>query len=214
MPNPFVIAECGVNWRDLIDADQMIKAAANAGADAVKFQAFDTTGFPIGSALYNMVLSKSDIRFLYWRCQQHNIEFMCTPMYPEAIEMLNPYVKRWKIRYNDRENWQIINLCQATGKEILISTDHIHKHDPSIKLLYCIPEYPPSQPDPTKLKGFDGFSSHFPCISIPAEVAIGLQYLEVHVRLDKYEPPHYYPIDTNVSITMSELAELRRGFRL
>src|SRR5512133_2102742 len=116
---PFIIAECGVNWRDLVDADDMIREAARAGADAVKFQAYkpmfinygDTVfrsdgsiapGYPHhprADELTRIALDESTIRYLYWRCQQHGVEFMATPFYPEAVNLLNPYVKRWKVRY-------------------------------------------------------------------------------------------------------------------
>lgn len=221
----FIIAELGVNWRDLVDADDMIREAAKAGADAVKFQCYKpefksikifdyTCGMPPkenpgtyhfrAEELNRIALDESTIRYLYWRCQQHGIEFMCTPMYPEAVVMLDPYVKRWKVRYADQENEDILTPCRATGKQMLISG----------KNLFCIPEYPPDDMDYTKLKGLDGFSSHFPN-TVVMETAIlihNLPYLEVHVRLDKYEP-HYCPIDTAVSITMSELAELCRRLK-
>lgn len=216
----FVIAECGVNWRDLVDADQMIKAAAEAGADAVKFQAYQPKFFgsygipdlsyegylfhPRAEELNQIALDKSTVRYLYWRCQQHGIEFVCTPMYPGAVAMLDPYVKRWKVRYADRENETILASCRATGKPMLISGTN----------LLCSPEYPPSN-EPLCGKGFTGFSCHFPNVDKAARAATipEFQYLEVHVRLDHYEPPHYCPIDTAVSITMSELAELCRRLK-
>jgi hypothetical protein len=207
----FIIAECGVNWRDLIDADQMIKAAAEAGADAVKFQCYNTefqTRFhlesdfhPRAKELNAIRLDESTIRYLYWRCQQHQIEFMATPMFPEAVAMLKPYVKRWKIRFADRRNQKILKLCRATRKPMLISG----------KNLFCISEYPPGPKDVKVNPKFKGISSHYPVVfeSIPTS----FEYLEVHVRLDHYEPPHYCPIDTAVSITMPELAELCRRLK-
>lgn len=199
----FIIAECGVNWRDLVDADDMIREAANSGADAVKFQAYtkvQVAPHERARELWNITLDESTIRYLYWRCQQHGIEFMCTPMYPEAVAMLDPYVKRWKIRYADRDNEELISLCKATGKPMLISGKNI----------YCNSEYPPKPDWMPSLSSYDGFSSHWPDIDFVTEVMTynpELKYLEVHVRLDKYEP-HYCPIDTKVSITMGELKEL------
>ena len=228
---PFIIAECGVNFRDLVDADQMIKAAAEAGADAVKFQAYNTkftecavgekhphlTYHPRAKELNAIRLDESTIRYLYWRCQQHGIEFMCTPMYPEAVGMLDPYVKRWKVRYADRENWDLLRLLEKTKKEILLSTDNpdLPVSYPRIKRFYCCSEYPPkSAPALYELRQFDGYSCHIPCWRYPQLFKeTSLKYLEVHVRLDHYESPHYCPIDTAVSITMSELAELCRRLK-
>jgi hypothetical protein len=200
-----------VNFRDLVDADQMIKAAAEAGADACKFQAYlpfyesgkyDGTIHQRGKELNAIRLDESTIRYLYWRCQQHGIEFMCTPMYLEAVAMLDPYVKRWKVRYADRENESILGPCRATGKPMLVSGKNI----------FCISEYPP----PVGFVGYDkpeyiGISHHVPKVNgISFD---GFDFVEVHVRLDHYEPPHYCPIDTAVSITMSELAELCRRLK-
>jgi hypothetical protein len=233
----FVIAECGVNWRDLVDADDMIREAARAGADAVKFQAYNTifstvricpeiwTRIP--NAIYHpradelnaICLEESTIRYLYWRCQQHGIEFMCTPMYPKAVAMLDPYVKRWKIRHADRENEAILEAVRKTGKPALISNDDWHENPGKDTILAeeirmrCVPEYPPGTILCTK-GHYRAYSCHIPWIEDPITWAADgcLDYLEVHVRLDKYEP-HYCPIDTAVSITMSELAELCRRLK-
>jgi hypothetical protein len=214
---PFIIAECGINWRDLVDADQMIKAAAEAGADAAKFQAYTLdyiSGHSDEQHLEEIMLDESTTRYLYWRCQQHGIEFMCTPFYPEAVAMLDPYVKRWKVRYADRMNHDILQKCIDTGKEILCSEQSPKVHG-QIKSLYCCPEYPPNREITYgDVNGFDGYSCHIPCWRKPEDLlGTGLKYLEVHVRLDHYEPPHYCPIDTAVSITMSELAELCRRLK-
>jgi sialic acid synthase SpsE len=230
----FIICEAGVNWRDLVDADDMIREAAKAGADAVKFQCYKpvfgtnkdsalvATGryHPRANELNAIALDEPTIRYLYWRCQQHGIEFMCTPFYAEAVEMLDPFVKRWKVRCADNQHIDIIQACIRTGKEILISIEEPRRFLYSkMKGLYCCPEYPPKHPiDEITLeefKLFDGFSCHYPSVSIAHYMAVNsmnCKYLEVHVRLDRYEP-HYCPIDTAVSITMSELAELCRRLK-
>lgn len=217
----FIIAECGINWRNLDEADQMIQKSAEAGADAVKFQAYlpkEVKGHPRECELIKIILTEPDIRFLYWRCQAHEIEFMCTPDYIGAVKILNPYVKRWKVRFSDRANGALILRCAKTGKDILISGGN-KCESPHMIPLYCCPEYPPAkEPEifaygntPAQLQeaGYNGYSCHIPNWKHAAFAAThnDLGYLEVHVRLDKYEPP-YCPIDTSVSITMSELAKL------
>jgi hypothetical protein len=199
-----VIAEIGVNWRNLDEADKMIRESSEAGADIAKFQAYKQDGFAIGSHLYSIALTQKDIVYLYHRCNSHGIEFLCTPMYPEAVEMLNPYVKRWKIRYFDRRNEEILSVCKATEKEMLVSG----------KNMYCVPEYPPIRAPIDKIpEGFCGVSSHYPDSNVVEKWARqGLEYLEVHVKRDEYYPS-WCPRDNYVSITMSELAELCRRLK-
>jgi sialic acid synthase SpsE len=199
-----VMAEIGVNWRNLDEADKMIKEAADAGADIAKFQVYENKGFPIGSQLYNIALTQKDIAYLFYRCRSHGIEFLATPMYPEAVGMLDPFVKRWKVRYMDRRNEDILSLCRSTGKEMLISGDN----------LYCVPEYPPQNAPIERIpEQYCGVSSHYPDINVVEKWAKqGIEYLEVHVKRDNYDPAWCCP-DNHVSITMSELAELCRRLK-
>lgn len=200
----FICAEIGVNWRTLNEADEMIREAAAAGADGCKFQAYtwkeikEETDGP----LHKIILNETAVRYLYWRCRAVGVEFLCTPMYPAAVDMLNPYVKRWKIRYKDRENKAILDKCQLTGKPMLISGKNV----------YCVPEYPPALKGVCGkgiFKGYNGVSSHYPCIPFIAAVfeSSPVDYVEVHVKRDHY-PDNYCPIDNAVSITMSELKQL------
>jgi len=234
----FICAEIGVNWRNLNEADEMIREAAAAGANACKFQAYEkferwevnppqpgivfsmTEINPLADQLNAIRLNETAVRYLYWRCRAAGVEFMCTPMYPEAVAMLDPYVKRWKVRYKDRMNHDILQKCIDTGKEILCSEQSPKVND-QIKSLYCCPEYPPAiEPEifaygntPAMLQeaGFVGYSCHIPDWTHAASAVThnGLKYLEVHVKRDHY-PDNYCPIDNAVSITMSELAKLCR----
>lgn len=211
----FVIAECGVNWRNLHCADKMIRDCAWAGADAVKFQMYNEEQIkdaPDYSFLRHIMITPDKVAYLYWRCQYHGIEFMCTPMYPGAVDILNPYVERWKVRYDDRENIDIIGRIfdvDKTGKEILISSPEVPKIREwgHIKYLYCVREYPPRKGHGLDdIKGFDGVSCHWPNIDIARYfVKNGARYLEMHV---KDEDEDYCPVDNNVSITICELKKL------
>jgi hypothetical protein len=215
----FVISELGVNWRNLDEADKMIMGCADADSDAVKFQMYlpeHVKGHPRECELTNILLTESDIHYLFWRCRAHGVEFMCTPFYEKAVDILNPFVKRWKVRYDDHYNADLINKIFATGKETLMScedlpacADSLRKEN-KVKFMYCVPEYPPKHsPLMGEGKGFDGFSSHYPVTGIPVKMVkdYNLEYLEVHVKMNDYNPP-YCPIDNAVSITVMELEEL------
>lgn len=215
----FVIAELGVNWRNLNEADEMIREAAAAGVDAAKFQAYTVDQVIMhdrNAELRKIMLDESAIRYLYWRCQAARVQFMCTPMYVEAVAMLDPYVNRWKVRCFDWNNHELLDAINKTDpcKEVLISIENpelLKYKCPRYKMLYCCPEYPPDyEPVALDFRGFDGYSCHIPS-PIPAGMVklLNLEYLEVHVKRDHY-PDAYCPIDNLVSITMSELAELCR----
>ena len=221
----YIIADAGVNWRNLEDADKLIQDVVETGCDAIKFQAYQEkqiTLHPRYKELYNIMLDESSIRYLYWRCKQHNIAFMCTPMYPEAVDMLDPYVTRWKIRYSDRKNLELINKCLNTNKNILVSTATPYQTTSRINTLYCISEYPPGIPELIgdckgykylDLKGFDGYSCHIPEIDHIFDTVYynNLEYLEVHIKPDSYD--NYEPIYVRVSITLDELEELVESIR-
>ena len=205
----FICAEIGVNWRNLNEADEMIREAAAAGANACKFQAYTSAEgpFAVGSPLYNIILDETAVRYLYWRCRAAVVELMVTPMYPEAVPMLDPYVKRWKVRYKDRENREILDAIEKTGKPALISGKNV----------FCSPEYPPAKYPPShSWVNYEGYSCHIPFIDhMSGTIRMyedTLEYLEVHVKRDHY-PDNYCPIDNAVSITMSELAELCRRLK-
>lgn len=219
MSSPFIIAECGVNFRSIHELDLMIQESVCAGADAIKVQVYEPyftkLDHPRACELNKIALKEEDIRYIYWRCMQYKTMFITTPMYPKAVEMCAPYVDMWKIRFADNNNWDIINKCMETDKDIFISCAPKPMKDlDKVKSLYCIPEYPPKHNAnnfPYKWwEGFNGYSCHIPDLKhiIGAVKYGGLEYLEVHVKRDSYGDDSYSPIDNNVSITMSELKQL------
>ncbi len=225
----FIAAEIGVNWRSLTEAKRMIGLAADAGADGVKFQAFlweHIKGLPREDELIELIPDKSDLDFLRSMADQAGIEFFATPMYPGAVDMLEAVgVKRYKIRYADNRNSELIAAIKNTGKPYLISCDCGYFENPLPEVIsddherplfvYCVPEYPPEKVMlPSTFSLFDtlfkGYSNHYPSIAVPlAAAARGAKYIEVHVKQDKY-PEGYRPIDDAVSITFSQLKEFVR----
>jgi len=226
----FIAAELGVNFRDFREVKRMIGLAEHAGADGVKFQVFreqHIKGHPREAELLDLILKQSDLQFLKDTADECGIEFFATPMYPEAVDMLEIIsVKRYKIRYADRCNNDLINAVLKTNKKVLSSVDQAYLnhmiyergpedewHPARIDYIYCIPEYPPplekiSFPIDFSDSLYKGYSNHYPSI-VPCLVAAARQceYIEVHVKQDKY-PKGYKPIDDAVSITFSELKEL------
>jgi len=229
----FVIADACVNFRNLGEAGTIIKEAARAGVDAVKFQAYrseDVIKHERWQDLTRIVLLEREIRHLNIVCKHNHVEFMCTPMYQEAVKMLFPYVRRWKVRYDDRNNVHLFQAIYNDPRPVLVSCSGIHdtiwlrsKRRRNIVLMFCVPEYPPARVNLIRnFKPMGGFSSHYADWTVPLEaVKLGADFLEVHVMLDDYsrddgeenERDPWIPIDAPVSLNMTDLKKLVREIR-
>jgi len=224
----FIIAEIGVNWDgDISLAEDMMIHAKDSGCDAVKFQAFNKSiigNHPEYEKLIKTSISESNVKKINELSQIIGIEWFCTPMYIEAIDFLDPYVKRFKIREFDsrqlleNKTTELIEKVLETNKEVIISSQHslenskLYNH-PKIKWLYCIPKYPCSleEIDFSELNKFDGFSNHCPQIIAPLSAAIlGAEIIEIHITSSKTK--NFF--DNNVSFDYDELEEVVRLIRL
>ena len=224
----FIIAEIGVNWDGDFDLlRMMVNKAKNAGCDAVKFQAFKKEMIekhPESSRLEKSAISEYNVEKVNEICKQEKIEWFCTPMYPEAIDFLDPYVKRYKIReFDGREilkncKTKIFDKILSTGKEIVISSEKNpdvckYYNHPKIKWLYCIPKYPSNYEDHdfSQMKNFNGFSNHCRQIAIPLmAVILGSEIIEIHITSDISKNF----LDNNVSFDFNELEQLVEFVRI
>ena len=224
----FVIAEIGVNWdgdRELVE--QLMSKSKKIGCNAVKFQAFSedlVNAHPEKDRLMKSTITASNIEIIDKLANSIGIEWFCTPMYPEAVDLLNPFVDRFKIRELDGrlvlqdQNSEILQKILKTGKQVILSSQRSPKNsklfdNTQIKWLYCVPKYPCDLKDLdfTDMKYFDGFSNHSKEIIVPLVAAtLGAEIIEVHVTLDKSK--NY--IDNNVSFDFNELGEIVRNIRL
>jgi N,N'-diacetyllegionaminate synthase len=139
----FIIAEAGVNHNGSLElARKLIRAAANAGADAVKFQTFRsgllaTPGAPkaeyqedgSGSRssqlemLSKLELNEDDHLNLIKHCRELGIRFMSTPFDHESIDMLNRLgLDVFKIGSGDMNNVPYLRHIAGLKKKIILST--------------------------------------------------------------------------------------------
>ena len=224
----FVIAEIGVNWDGNFELlKEMIQEAKLSGCDIVKFQAFNQEiikEHPESERLLESSISKDNVQKINDLANDVGIEWFCTPMYPEAVDFLDPYVKRFKMREIDgrplleNRTTEIFEKLLKTNKEIIISTEKSPRNSKyfglkNLKWLYCVPKYPCRLVDFdfTKIKDFDGFSNHSDEMIVPVISSIlGGKILEVHVTSDKTK--NFF--DNNVSFDFSELKEIVKQVRL
>ena len=139
----FVIAEAGVNHNgDPALARAMVDVAAEAGADAVKFQSFTAdrlvtrlapkaeyqqraTGGEASqhAMLKALELSPAANEGLFAHCRARGIEFMSTPFDPEsAIALKRLGVRRLKISSGDVTNVPMLEVVGGLGLPVLLST--------------------------------------------------------------------------------------------
>jgi len=123
-----VIAEIGNNHEgDIALAEEMIGLAAEAGADAVKFQAIipellvcaqDTARieqlrrFQLGPEQF--------VRLARTACQK-GVLFLCTPFSINAVHFLAPLVPAYKVASSDNDFFPMLDAIVQTGKPILVS---------------------------------------------------------------------------------------------
>lgn len=138
-----VIAEAGVNHNgDVAIAHRLVEAAANAGADAVKFQAFradelvtpaaekasyqqQTTGAQGNQ--YDMLsvlqLSADEQAALKTHCESLGILYLCTPYEAASVDMLDALdVAGFKIASTDTTNTPLLRHVASKGRPTILST--------------------------------------------------------------------------------------------
>ncbi len=139
----FIIAEIGVNHNgDINLAKQLINIAKESGADAVKFQTFNTekvikinapkaqyqkTSDNDDVSQFDMVkkleLTKRDFLELKKYVEDKNIMFISTPFDTESVDILDEIgVDFFKIGSGDCDNFILLKKIMNTKKPIIIST--------------------------------------------------------------------------------------------
>lgn len=209
----FVIAECGINHDgNFNSAMLMISAAKRAGADAIKFQLFRDR-----PEIEHLRLSVEQMILLADMAGRHQIEFLCTPFYLDAVRRLDPLVKRHKIASGWMRNRAIFDAAVATGKPVIASTgmesaDCEWPDIPNVSLLHCVSLYPcpDEKADLQRVRRSAGYSDHtVGILACVAAAALGAKIIEKHITFDKTaEGP-----DHACSAEPEEFAEMVRQIR-
>lgn len=140
----YFIADIGANHDgDLERARLLIRLAAEAGADAAKFQNFRAPeivsdyGFKsIGSQLSHQAKWQKSVYEVYqdaslpfeWtpilknECDLVGIDYFSSPYDFEAIEMLDPYVPAYKVGSGEIDWLEALERMASRGKPVLLAT--------------------------------------------------------------------------------------------
>jgi N-acetylneuraminate synthase len=140
----YVIAEAGVNHNGSLEmACKLIDAAAEAGADAVKFQTFKAENLvslsapkaeyqkrttAVEESQFDMIrkleLDEASHRHLIEHCNARSIQFLSTPFDFESVDLLArtfdlPFLK---IPSGEITNGPLLLYITQTGKPVILST--------------------------------------------------------------------------------------------
>ena len=124
----FIIAEIGNNHEgNFNNAKKLIKAAANAGVDAVKFQTFITNDFvsldhPSFQRLKKFELTHQQFLKLKKFANNQKLNFISTPLDFLSANFLKKNCKIIKIASGDNNFYDLINIFFDYRKQLIIST--------------------------------------------------------------------------------------------
>lgn len=233
-----IIAEVGLaHDGSLSQAHAYIGACAKARVDTVKFQCH--LGDPCTEWRVNVRWPQDESRQAYWKrtgftllqwkglrdhCYFAGVDFLCSPFSVEAVALLDPLVKRWKVPSGRIADVPLLEAIGATGKPVLLSTgmgtleelyaaeDLLNRAGCAVQTLQCTTAYPcpPERTGLTWAHGWGGLSDHsgtiYPGL---AAAALGCKVLEVHVCWSKEQNG----FDTAASLDMAQLRQLVEGVR-
>lgn len=237
---PLLVAEVGFNHEGSLDtAAALIRAAAEAGAHAVKFQTFRAADLALPTAPhYAMIrsaeMSLEDARFLAQTAREAGIAFFSTPFSLEAVAMLETVgVPAYKIASMDLTTPHLLEAVACTGKPVIISTGMATLDEigtaltrlraagaTDIGLLHCLSLYPAQAEDchldaiETLKRAFGlptGWSDHFPGSSAClGAFCLGADIIETHFTLDSSTPGGDHGHSLGPDGMKALVAEMRR----
>jgi N,N'-diacetyllegionaminate synthase len=244
-----IIAEVGSNFDGSLErAIEYVRAVKTCGADMVKFQTlrkeklvapkiWSEGGCEINPGYNNFANLElpEDWHFLLKQAaDEQHIEFMSTPFYLAAVELLEKVgVRTYKIASGDITFRPLLEAIGRTGKRVILSTGGSSLNDVEkavsiltrsgageVALLHCVSNYPPQWREMnlraivTLRESFRlqvGISDHTPGHLVPiAAVALGATLIEKHVTFDRALPGPDHPF----AMTMEEFGEMVHQIRL
>lgn len=243
-----VIAEIGSNFNgDLDTAKEYIKAAKFCDCDAVKFQTLQKETLIAPKILQNGVWTINPTWKLFgniglpsdWHLplkffsDENKIEFMSTPFYLEAVDLLESIgIETYKIASGDITFKPLLEAVGQSGKKVILSTGastipEVEKAvqilsgagASAISLLHCVVSYPP-QWDEMNLRAITtlkeqfhvpvGISDHSPGSLVPvASVALGATIIEKHLTFDRSQKGPDHPYAMTVEEMKDMVAQVR-----
>lgn len=183
-----LVAEIGNNHEgDAVRAHALVRAAAAAGARAVKFQTLRADGI-VGpqdparvARLKGFELSAETYRSLAALSRELGLLFLSTPLDLEAVDLLRPLVDAYKVASGDITFRPLLRRIAKSGLPVIVSTGAstieevdeavacLHAFDPAIAerlaLLHCVSAYP-APPEELNLALLATLRARYPALTI------------------------------------------------
>ena len=195
-------------------AYQLVDLAAEAGADAVKFQVFDVDEMIAKESqewkrrLLSRQLPYRSFERIQAYCLEKKITFFATAHDEPSLEFLATLdVPVYKVGSGEVGNWPYLYKVASQGKPVIFSTGMYRMEqiaealevvakssNPDVAVLHCVARYP-TPPTEVNLENIakirerfqviSGYSDHTSGFHIPlASVALGANIVEKHISLD------------------------------
>ena len=236
-----IIADCSSNHMGNMDiAFEMIKLAAEAGIDTVKFQSWRADNIPKDFPYYDSVyarhyktqLSDDDHIRLIEHCNDNNINFLTTCFDIDRVDFLASLgISEIKVASPDCVSFNLLDLLMKKFPRLIISTgmstdeeiesmiNHVKGHD--VIVLHCVSIYP-TPLDKVNLERIEwlksfgvrvGFSDH----SLGTEasmlaIAMGVEIIEKHFTLSRSLPGKDQSMSTEIN-EFKRIVEWREATR-
>jgi len=184
-----VLAEIGNNHEgDPAVARDLVRAAADAGAQAVKLQVFETGRFVRRRdearfrQLSGYQLPREEVERLAALAHELGLLVVATPFDLGSAEFLEPLVDAYKIASGDNDFWPLIDAVVASDRPVIASTGMLDLDGTAaltdrlrgeFALLHCVSAYP-AAPEDLNLAAIPLMEERFGCTIGYSDHALGL----------------------------------------
>ena len=204
----FIVAEAGINHMGSRTTMLLLcDAAKRAGADAVKFQAYDTDaliarrGSGDRDLLKQCELSDDDLEVIADYCLREGIKWFASVFDPSQVERVLRFgACALKIGHAEAGWHELIDTAhnKASSSVPMWISNPKFRWSPTSSAwqgVHCVCEYPATSGPRLGVIGSEafmqpsGFSSHYTDWRIPAAAALrGASYVEAHLKLSDSDP--------------------------
>jgi N,N'-diacetyllegionaminate synthase len=219
-----IVAEIGNNHEGSFDvACELVRAAAQCGVDAVKFQTFKTEQFisPTDTVrfarLKSFELTLEQFADLAHLAKSLGMLFLSTPLDLESAAGLESLVNAYKIASCDDTFYPLLERVAKSGKPVIISTgisdwEQVQKttnylyqcwqsqaiNHPQLAVLHCVSSYP-VPPEEANLNSIRFLAQHLDCPIGYSDHTIGIEAAVLSVATGARIVEKHFTLDKQYS---------------